>query len=93
MSSLLYLFIAFFMQKKKGGGEGVQIACKDAYVINGRPLMYVLEFLSFFTTCRPTYKLYHKENKLTCIPVSELFILFESVSRTLDRKQPWCRFC
>ena len=26
------------MQKKKGvGGERVQIACKNAYVINGRP--------------------------------------------------------
>ena len=23
---------------KKGGGEGVQIACKIAYVLNGRPL-------------------------------------------------------
>ena len=26
------------MQKKKGGGEGVQIACKIAYVLNGRNL-------------------------------------------------------
>ena len=32
-SSLLYISIAFYMQK---GGEGVQIACKIAYVINGR---------------------------------------------------------
>ena len=35
-SSLLYITIAYYMQK---GGEGVQIACKDAYVINGRPHM------------------------------------------------------
>ena len=32
--SLLYISIAYYMQK---GGEGVQIACKNAYVINGRP--------------------------------------------------------
>ena len=36
MSSLLYISIAYYMQK--GGGEGVQIACKTAYIINGRPL-------------------------------------------------------
>ena len=34
-SSLLYFSIAYYMQK--GGGEGVQITCKNAYVINGRP--------------------------------------------------------
>ena len=34
-SSLPYISIAFYMQK---GGEGVQIACKIAYVLNGRPL-------------------------------------------------------
>ena len=33
-SSLLYISIAYYMQK---GGEGVQIACKIAYVLNGRP--------------------------------------------------------
>ena len=33
--SLLYISIAYYMQK---GGEGVQIACKNSYVINGRPL-------------------------------------------------------
>ena len=25
------------MQKKGGGGEGVQITCKIAYILNGRP--------------------------------------------------------
>ena len=33
-SSLLYISIAYYMQK---GGEGVQIACKIAYILNGRP--------------------------------------------------------
>ena len=36
VSSLLYIYIAYYMQK---GGEGVQIACKTAYVLNGRPLI------------------------------------------------------
>ena len=31
---LLYISIAYYMQKMK---EGVQIACKFAYLINGRP--------------------------------------------------------
>ena len=35
MSSLLYISIAYYIQK---GEEGVQIACKNAYVIIGRPL-------------------------------------------------------
>ena len=35
-SGLLYISIAYYMQK---GGEVVQIACKIAYVINGRPLV------------------------------------------------------
>ena len=35
VTSLLYISIAYYMQK---GGEGVQIACKIAYVLNGRPL-------------------------------------------------------
>ena len=35
MSSLLYISIAYYMQE---GGEGVEIACKNAYVIIGRPL-------------------------------------------------------
>ena len=30
--------IAYYMQK---GGEGVQIACKNAYVINGMPHMQI----------------------------------------------------
>ena len=34
-SSLLYISIAYHMQK---GGGWLQIACKIAYVLNGRPL-------------------------------------------------------
>ena len=34
-SSLLYISIVYYMLK---GGEGVQIACKIAYVLNGRLL-------------------------------------------------------
>ena len=34
---------------KKGGGEGVQIACKIAYVLNGRPL--TTKCLLQFKTC------------------------------------------
>ena len=34
-SSLLYISIAYHVQK---GGGWVQIACKIAYVLNGRPL-------------------------------------------------------
>ena len=34
VESLIYISIAYHMQK---GGEGVQIACKIAYVLNGRP--------------------------------------------------------
>ena len=33
-SSLLYISIAYYMQK---GGGWVQIACKIAYLLNGRP--------------------------------------------------------
>ena len=37
-SSLLYISIAYYMQK---GGGWVQIACKTAYVLNGRsPVVY-----------------------------------------------------
>ena len=36
-SSLLYISITYYMQK---GGEGVQKACKNVYVINGRPRTY-----------------------------------------------------
>ena len=35
---LLYISIAYYMQK---GGEGVQITCKIAYILNGRPLPYI----------------------------------------------------
>ena len=44
-ASLLYISIAYFMQK---GGGWVQKACKIAYVLNGRPLIkscYCLEVL------------------------------------------------
>ena len=34
-SSLLYISIAYYMQKE---GGWVQIACKIAHVLNGRPL-------------------------------------------------------
>ena len=33
--SLLYISIAYYMQK---GGGWVQIACKITYILNGRPL-------------------------------------------------------
>ena len=39
-SSLLYISIAYYMQK---GGGWVQIACKFAYVLNGRPLKGLCE--------------------------------------------------
>ena len=35
-SSLLYLSIAYFMQK---GGGWVQTACKIVYILNGSPLI------------------------------------------------------
>ena len=38
LSSRLYIYIAYYMQK---GVEGVQKACKNAYVIYGRPLMEI----------------------------------------------------
>ena len=34
VSSLQYISIAYYVQE---GGEGVQIACKIAYILNGRP--------------------------------------------------------
>ena len=39
---LLYICIAYYMQK---GGEGVQIACKIAYVLNGGPLMLLCLYI------------------------------------------------
>ena len=44
-SDLPYISIAYYMQK---GGEGVQKACKNAYVINGRPHFFIIGRL-FFT--------------------------------------------
>ena len=43
VSSLLYISIAYYMQK---GGGWVQIACKIAYVLNGRPLIGKLASLN-----------------------------------------------
>ena len=37
-SSLLYISVAYYMQK---GGGWVQIACKIAYVLNGRPHSHI----------------------------------------------------
>ena len=34
-ASVLYISFEYFMQK--GGGGGVKIACKNVYVLNGRP--------------------------------------------------------
>ena len=42
-SNLLYISIAYYMQK---GGEGVQMACQIAYVINGRPLVEKWGYIS-----------------------------------------------
>ena len=42
-SSLLYITIAYYMQK---GGGWVQIARKIAYVLNGRPLNIVIHTLN-----------------------------------------------
>ena len=46
--SLLYISIVYYMRK---GGEGVHIACKNAYVINGRPLkLTVISFTGYSGT-------------------------------------------
>ena len=45
---LLYISIAYYMQKMK---EGVQIACKIAYVIDGRPPRYTLTCIGPATHC------------------------------------------
>ena len=48
-SSLLYISIAYYMQK---GGGWVQIACQIAYVLNGRPHTVCLIFrISCNLTC------------------------------------------
>ena len=38
LSSLLYISIAYYMQK---GGGWVQITCKIAYILNGRSHIYI----------------------------------------------------
>ena len=43
-SILLYISIAYYMQK---GGGWVQIACKIVYVLNGRSLAF---YLPYFVT-------------------------------------------
>ena len=45
-STLLYISIAYYMQK--GGGEGVQIAGKIAYLLNGRPLTLFFSLKVYF---------------------------------------------
>ena len=49
-SSLLYTSIAYYMQN---GGGWVQIACKNAYVLNGRPLicneLFIAQMHDWFT--------------------------------------------
>ena len=44
-SSLLYISIAYYMQK---GGDGVQITCEIEYVLNGRPLKGTVSVSFFF---------------------------------------------
>ena len=46
-SSLLYISIAYYMQK---GREGVQIACQTVNVINGRPLHSRYSYTSYYVT-------------------------------------------
>ena len=46
-SSLLHISIAYYMQK---GGEGVQIACKIAYLLNGRPHIHKFNHKRYYYT-------------------------------------------
>ena len=47
VKSPIHFYCVFHQKKKKvGGGGGVQIACKNAYVINGRPPTYIYEMHS-----------------------------------------------
>ena len=48
-SSLLYIAIAYDIQK---GWEGVQIACKIVYVLNGRPHTMITFWLSQLPTTK-----------------------------------------
>ena len=41
--TLSYTFLLRITCNKKRGEEGVQIACKNAYLINGRPPMNILD--------------------------------------------------
>ena len=52
-SSLLYISIAYYMQKM---GGWVQIACKIAYVLNGRPLIQPPFLQKFFYSIKHRQK-------------------------------------
>ena len=50
-SSSRYISITYYMQKGVcvcGGRGVVQIACKIAYVLHGRPRMFTSEYVAFF---------------------------------------------
>ena len=43
------------LHAKRGGGSGVQKACKNVYVINGRPLCHAKQ-------CKPLIMISHRSN-------------------------------
>ena len=53
-TSILYISITYYMQKK-GGESGVKKACKNVYVINGRPLCHAKQ-------CKPLIMISHRSN-------------------------------
>ena len=59
-SNLLYISIAYYMQK---WGQGVQIACKNAYVINGRPLNSVNKDWKTETVMKKSLNFYKSNGK------------------------------
>ena len=38
----LYIYFYFVLQAKTKEGKGVQITCKNAHIINGRPLIKII---------------------------------------------------
>ena len=62
-SSLLYISIAYYMQK---AGKGVQIARKIAYILNGRPDRRILMHPSFLVdlVTRKTSSTYFDRGKM-----------------------------
>ena len=44
VKSLSLIHVYCVLHAKRGGGEEVQIACKNAYIIYGRPLFFSLHF-------------------------------------------------